>query len=76
MQKIWYSTGKDKEATQEVTMATKATSGKLRKALDGLETFLNADSVDDAVSLAEHQKLRKALSLIESIESRLYMEGR
>ncbi len=51
---------------------TKATRGKLERALDNLDSFRNADNLTDVTSLADRRQLAHAIAMIEVIESKLY----
>lgn len=52
--------------------STKATRGKLERALDALESFLEAGDINKVVSSRELIDLRTALDTIAAVESRLY----
>ncbi len=51
---------------------TKATRGKLERALEQLESFGNADNVEAVLSYDDRYALAKATSIIRRIESELW----
>ena len=54
------------------TNTTRATRGKLERALIELESFANADNVDHVISARDQNGLARAIDLIQIIESTLY----
>ena len=54
------------------TRATRATRGKLDRALIELESFANADDVADIVTYSDQIQLAKAMDIVRNIESALY----
>ena len=59
-------------ATHTTANRTRATRGKLERALIELESFANADNVDHVVSAWDQNGLARAIDLIRTVESTLY----
>ena len=55
-------------------MTTKATRGKLERALDALDSFRNADNIESVLTPTDRKELLVAVATIALIESRLYNE--
>ena len=51
---------------------TKATRGKLERALDNLDSFRYADNLTDVTNYEDRRQLAQAISIIEVIESKMY----
>ncbi len=51
------------------TRATRATTGKLERALINLESFADSDNVAQTISYREQLELAKAIDIVRNIES-------